>query len=81
MTPRAELFLIQILPEKKLPAHFFVHKGEEAGYLLAGTLKMVSQNESRDLKAGDTVYLKTVLPTQWVNPGPEMAKLLWIKIK
>jgi transcriptional regulator with XRE-family HTH domain len=78
---KAELFLIQILPEKKLPAHFFVHKGEEAGYLLAGTLKMVSQNESRDLKAGDTVYLKTVLPTQWVNPGPEMAKLLWIKIK
>ena len=78
---KAELYLIQILPEKKLPAHFFVHKGEEAGYLLSGNLKMVTQNETRDLDAGDTIYLKTTLPTQWVNPGPEMVKLLWLKIK
>ena len=78
---KAELYLIQILPEKKLPAHFFVHKGEEAGYILSGSLKMVSQNETHNLEAGDTIYLKTVIPTQWVNPGPEMAKLLWLKIK
>jgi len=78
---KAELYLIQILPEKKLPAHFFVHKGEEAGYLLSGNLKMVTHNEARDLDPGDTIYLKTTLPTQWVNPGPEMAKLLWVKVK
>jgi len=78
---KAELYLIQILPGKKLPAHFFVHKGEETGYLLSGSLKVVSQNESYELEAGDTVYLKTVIPTQWVNPGPEMVKLLWLKIK
>ncbi len=78
---RAELYLVQILPEKKLPAHFFVHKGEEAGHLLSGALKMLTPGGSRNLTAGDTLYLKTVLPTGWVNPGPEMAKLLWMKIR
>ncbi len=78
---KAELYLIQILPEKKLPAHFFVHKGEETGYVLSGSLKMVSQNETYNLEAGDTIYLKTVIPSQWVNTGPEMVKLLWLKVK
>jgi len=78
---KAEPFLIQILPEKKLPVHFFVHKGEELGYVLSGKIKVVSQNETHTLEAGDTIYLKSDIPTQWVNPGPEMAKLLWLKVK
>jgi transcriptional regulator with XRE-family HTH domain len=78
---KAELYLIQILPGKKLPAHFFVHKGEEAGFVLSGALKMVSQNETHHLEGGDTIYLKTDTPAQWSNPGPETAKLLWMKVK
>lgn len=78
---KAEPYLIQILPEKKLPSHFFVHKGEEAGYMLSGKIKVVSQNETHTLEAGDTIYLKSDIPTQWVNPGPETAKLLWFKVK
>ena len=75
------LFLIHILPGKKLSTHFFVHKGEEAGYLLSGTLTVISQNETEIITPGDTVYFKTVTPTQWVNPGPESASILWLKIK
>jgi len=78
---KAEPYLIQILPGKKLPSHFFVHNGEEFGYVLSGTIKVVSQNETHTLAAGDTIYLKADIPTQWLNPGPEMAKLLWLKIK
>jgi len=78
---KAEPYLIQILPEKKLPAHFFVHKGEEIGYVLSGKIKVVSQNETHTLETGDTIYLKSDIPTQWVNPGPETAKLLWLKVK
>lgn len=78
---KAEPYLIQILPEKKLPSHFFVHKGEELGYVLSGKVNVVSQNETHTLEAGDTIYLKADIPTQWVNPGPETVKLLWLKIK
>ncbi len=78
---KAELYLVQILPEKKLPAHFFVYKGEELGYVLSGRIKVFSQNQSHTLEAGDTIYLKADIPTQWINPGPETAKLLWMKVK
>jgi len=77
---KAEPYLIQILPEKKLLSHFFVHKGEELGYMLSGKIKVVSQNETYTLVAGDTIYLKADIPTQWVNPGPETVKLLWLKV-
>jgi hypothetical protein len=34
-----------------------------------------------NLKAGDTVYLTSELPTSWANPGRSAARLLWIKQK
>ncbi len=75
------LYIINILPGKKIPTHFFVHKGEEAGYLISGTLTVTSQNESETITQGDTVYFKTVTPSQWVNPGPDIASILWLKIR
>ena len=78
---KAELYLVRILPGKKLPAHFFVHKGEEAGYVLEGSLSIVSPNGVQELTAGDAIYLKADFPTQWINPGPETAKLLWMKVR
>jgi transcriptional regulator with XRE-family HTH domain len=78
---KAELYLVRILPGKKLPAHFFVHKGEEAGYVLEGSLTIVSRNGIQELTAGDAIYLKTDFPTQWINPGSETAKLLWMKVR
>ncbi|NTU48240.1 MAG: cupin domain-containing protein, partial [Syntrophobacteraceae bacterium] len=34
-----------------------------------------------NLRPGDTVYLTSEMPSQWKNPGPAVAKLLWVKIK
>ncbi|MDA8403546.1 MAG: helix-turn-helix domain-containing protein, partial [Desulfobacteraceae bacterium] len=78
---KAEIYLIRILPEKKLPAHFFVHKGEEAGHMIEGSVKMIRQSGSHTIGIGDTVYLKADFPTQWINLGQEAATLLWIKIR
>jgi transcriptional regulator with XRE-family HTH domain/KaiC/GvpD/RAD55 family RecA-like ATPase len=64
-----------------LPAHFFAHKGEELGYLLEGELKTVINNIAYSIQKGETIYLKSDNPAQWTNPGPDMARLLWIKIK
>lgn len=74
-------YLIEIPPGTKLQSHFFSHKGQEFGYLLSGELHLTVNATECTLKPGDLTYLTTETPGQWVNPGPETARLLWVNIK
>ena len=78
---KAEPYLIEIPPKEKLPSHFFIHKGEEVGYLLSGRLQVKLEKAVYSLRSGDVIYLTSEMPTQWKNPGPGVARLLWIKVK
>ncbi len=78
---KVEPYLIQIPVKKKLPAHFFVHKGEELGYVMEGVLQVTIKNKDYEMQAGDTIYLTAETPSQWKNMGTQTAKILWIKIK
>ena len=78
---KMEPYLIEIEPNQDLPAHFFIHKGEEMGYLLSGKLRMSINKATYTIRSGDVVYLTSEMPSQWRNPGPNVAKLLWIKSK
>ena len=78
---KGEPYLIEIPPKKTLPSHFFVHKGEEMGYLLNGSLRFKMKNSVYTLRSGEVVYLTRDIPSQWKNPGPAAARLLWIKLK
>jgi hypothetical protein len=31
-------------------------------------------------RAGDLIYLANDIPASWKNTGPEVARLLWVKI-
>jgi len=77
---KAEPYLLEIPPKANVPSHFFVHKGEELGYLLAGTLQLKLDKAMHTVHAGDLVYLTSNLPSQWRNPGSEVARLLWVKL-
>ncbi len=79
--PKAEPFLIEIPPKETLPSHFFVHKGDEMGYMLTGNLVIKMQKTSHTIKPGDLIYLDSEIPLQWKNPGPGTARILWIKLK
>lgn len=79
--PKAEPYLIEVFPNKNLPSHFFIHKGDEMGYLLSGKLQLKLEKAVYTVRTGDVIYLKSEMPTQWKNPGPGIARLLWIKIK
>ncbi|MDY6971039.1 MAG: helix-turn-helix domain-containing protein [Thermodesulfobacteriota bacterium] len=79
--PKAEPYLIEIPPGKSLPSHFFIHKGLEIGYLLSGTLHFKLEKSTSTILSGDMVYLTSEMPSQWKNPGPDAAKLLWLKIR
>jgi transcriptional regulator with XRE-family HTH domain len=79
--PKAEPYLIEIQPNKSLPSHFFIHKGDEIGYLLSGKLQLKMGKAVHQARSGDVIYLTSEMPSQWKNPGPIAARLLWIKIK
>jgi transcriptional regulator with XRE-family HTH domain/KaiC/GvpD/RAD55 family RecA-like ATPase len=79
--PKAEPYLIEIPPKKNLSSHFFIHKGEEVGYMLSGKLQLKLEKAVYTVRAGDVIYLTSEMPSQWNNPGPGVARMLWIKVK
>jgi quercetin dioxygenase-like cupin family protein len=81
LKPKAEPYLIEIPPKKTLPAHFFIHKGEEIGYMLSGKLQLKLEKSVFVIRSGDVIYFTSEIPSQWKNPGPSAAKLLWMRIK
>lgn len=81
METRAEPYLIEIPPFRKLPAHFFIHKGEEVGYLISGEVDLKTNGDTLTFHAGELIYLTTEIPWEWHNRGPEPARLLWVLIK
>ncbi|WP_246556394.1 cupin domain-containing protein [Desulfonema magnum] len=76
-----ESYLIEIAPGKKLPFHFFTHKGEEVGYLLSGELQFILGTEEYTMKPGDVVRLTSEMPIWWKNPGTDVARLFWVKVR
>jgi transcriptional regulator with XRE-family HTH domain/KaiC/GvpD/RAD55 family RecA-like ATPase len=81
MDAQTEPYLIEFPPDAKLNSHFFLHKGEEVGFLISGELKLHLGKGTKQVKAGDLICLTNQIPLQWENPGPDAARLLWIKIK
>lgn len=77
---KAEPYLIEIPPNTILPSHFFIHKGEEVGYLLSGELQLKLEKTMHTVKANDVIYLTKDIPSQWENSGSSSARLLWMKI-
>lgn len=77
---KGEPYLLEIPPRRSLSSHFFVHKGEELGYLLKGKLNFKMKNSTHTLRSGEVIYLNRDVPTQWKNSGSGPARLLWIKL-
>jgi len=78
---RSEHYLIEIPPHTKLGAHFFIHKGEEVGYVLSGELSLAVENRTYNVHEGNMICFTSQIPSQWENTGDLPAKLFWIKIK
>ncbi len=81
LEPRAEPYLIEIPPKQALPSHFFLHKGEELGYVLSGTLRIKMKSGTFTARRGDVIHLSSETPIQWKNAGASPARLLWLKVR
>jgi len=74
-------YLIEISPGTTLSHHFFMHKGEEIGYLLSGELNATIGINEKPIQAGDIIYLTSETPSKWENKGKEPVRILWFKVK
>jgi len=78
---RAEPYLMVLPSAKAVPSHFFIHKGEELGYVLSGKLQVKVEKAVYTLRSGDVIYLTSEMPTEWKNTGSGVARLLGVKVK
>lgn len=79
--PKVEPWVVEIPEGAVLPAHFCLHKGVEFGCLMEGRLQAEINRRLHDLSPGDVLYLTSQIPSQWRNPGPGTARLLWLRIQ
>ena len=54
------------------------HRGEEFGYVLAGTLKLSVDGKVFTLEAGDSFFFPSELSHGYANPGIEKTVVLWV---
>jgi transcriptional regulator with XRE-family HTH domain len=78
---KLEPYVITLAPESKTPCHFFSYKGDEAGYLLSGEVRLHLDTGMETAKPGDWIYLTSRIPLFWENPGTNPARVLWMKIR
>lgn len=62
----------------QLDRHFFQQKKDELIHVLKGSISVVVDNREKELKAGDSLYIKDNLPTSWTNNSYEEAELFVI---
>ncbi len=55
----------------------YSHEGEEAGYVLEGSIDLTIDGETFRLQAGDSYSFPSHLPHRFVNPADENAVFLW----
>jgi len=69
-------YITTINPKENLNGHFSKHKKNELIYVLKGTVSVKIGNEEKEIKTGDTVYLKDSIPSAWINRTGDRAELI-----
>jgi mannose-6-phosphate isomerase-like protein (cupin superfamily) len=57
------------------------HPGRDYGVLLEGRLQMQVGFTTYSLKPGDSIAFDASLPHRFVNPGPDVARTIWVVLE
>lgn len=52
------------------------HEGEEAGFVIKGTIELTVAGQTKQLRKGDAYYFKSALPHRFRNTGDEPAEVI-----
>lgn len=73
-----EMYELTLNPGGGSGSDFISHKGEKAGYVLSGRLRLTLDGVSEVLEEGDTFRFPSSLPHMFDNPAAEVARIIWI---
>ena len=54
------------------------HEGEEFGYVLSGTLKVVIGDRTERVRKDESFYFAPTAPHKLVNAGKTVCKVIWV---
>lgn len=73
-----ELMLVSLAPYGSSGSESYNHPGEEAGYVLRGTLKLWVDEKSYLLRPGDSFRFLSTRLHRFENPASEPTDVVWI---
>lgn len=73
-----EVLYLEIPPGASTESTPFSHQGEEVGYILEGIHEVHLDGVTHVLREGDTISYNSTLPHWYRNPGPGVARAIWI---
>lgn len=77
---RLNLFMVRIEPNGTTGEENYVHGGEEAGFVLEGTLELHVEERIWQLAPGDSFRFASDRPHRFGNPGTAPALVLWVNV-
>ncbi len=72
-----EFVWVESAPGSSTEESPFMHKGEECGLVLQGTLEVHVGSDSYLLQSGDSIIFDSNIPHWYRNPGPERVLSVW----
>jgi len=75
---RGSAYIVVVSPGAELHRHFIDLKKEEFIQVVRGSVTISLEGQERELRQGDSVFLREAFPTSWKNGRDEEAELLII---
>ena len=72
-----QLTLITLEPNGSSGAEAYTHQGEDAGFVLKGSLKLWVGDDTHILNEGDSFRFKSELPHRFANADTRVTEVLW----
>jgi len=72
-----QLTLIKMQPKGSSGGESYVHRGEDAGLVLSGAMRLWVGSDTHLLKAGDSFRFKSSLPHRFKNAATGITEVLW----
>ncbi len=73
-----EMLLVIVEPGGSSGPEHYVHKGEDAGIVLSGSLELWIEGHMHLLQEGDSFRFKSTLPHRFANPTDAETQVLWV---
>lgn len=75
---RFHMLLTEVAPGARSSEDMMKDIGEQGGYILEGELDFTVDGESFRVEAGDSFQFVSTTPHSYVNPGQQVAKVVWV---